>query len=211
MDKTAVRFARWSWIAAMTVLAPASVRAQTPVDTADAPPVCNRRGRVHRMFHHTAHTVQDKIGRLSRQFHRAAARLLHQRTIRASRSPRPTRTALRSTIAISCRERLRSRRPEHHDTTSWQIGCPAGRGRILIEWTPEQPELAEARRLAVVDTLQRAGQPALAERVVIGPSPYPGARGVEAANNYTNTVLRSQMAGQGFALPPTESASMGVR
>ncbi len=84
-------------------------------------------------------------------------------------------------------------------------------GPITVEWTPEHPAIAEARRLVVVETMLKAGQPALADRVVIGPSPYPGAVGIEAANNYTNTVIRSQTAAQSFILPPAESASMGVR
>jgi hypothetical protein len=51
----------------------------------------------------------------------------------------------------------------------------------------------------------------MAERVVIGPSPYPGAMGVEAASQATNTIFRNQSGAQTFPLPPTESASMGVR
>jgi hypothetical protein len=35
--------------------------------------------------------------------------------------------------------------------------------------------------------------------------------GVEAINNFTNTVTRAQMAATGFGLPPTETASMGGR
>ena len=56
-----------------------------------------------------------------------------------------------------------------------------------------------------------AGQPMLAERVVIGPSPYPGAMGVDAANNITNTINRGRLRPATFPLPPTVSASMGVR
>ncbi len=83
-------------------------------------------------------------------------------------------------------------------------------GPITVEWTPEQPALAEQRRQAVLETMQKAGVPILADRVVIGPSPYPGAMGVEAVNNIGNTILRSQAAAAVFPLPPTETAATGV-
>jgi hypothetical protein len=84
-------------------------------------------------------------------------------------------------------------------------------GPIHIEWTPDQPALAQARRLAVLATLERAGRPVEAGRVVIGPSPYPGALGIDAINNFGTTLMRTQAAGQTFTLPPSESASIGVR
>ena len=60
-------------------------------------------------------------------------------------------------------------------------------GPIFVEWTPDQPELAESRRRAVLDDARRRPASAMpAERVVIGPSPYPGATGIEAINNYDN-------------------------
>ena len=88
---------------------------------------------------------------------------------------------------------------------------PGWLGPITVEWTPEQPELALARRQAVIEVLKRQSQPILADRVVISPSPYPGAMGIEAAHNFGNTIIRSQMSAPAFTLPPTESAAMGVR
>jgi hypothetical protein len=87
---------------------------------------------------------------------------------------------------------------------------PGWLGPLSIEWTPDQPALAQARRQAILDAMQRAGRRVLAERVVIMPSPYPGALGTEAANNYANTVIRSQQAAQTFPLPPIETAATGV-
>ena len=84
-------------------------------------------------------------------------------------------------------------------------------GPIYVEWTPDQPELAEARRRAILDTLAAAGSPMPAERVVIGPSPYPGAIGTEAIGNYNNMLGRNQSASLGLPLPPTFSSSMGIR
>ena len=59
--------------------------------------------------------------------------------------------------------------------------------------------------------LQQSGQPIIPERVVVGPSPYPGGLGIEPANFYHNMTIRSQMASPAFSLPPSESAAMGVR
>jgi hypothetical protein len=83
-------------------------------------------------------------------------------------------------------------------------------GPITVEWTPDQPELATLRRQAVLESLRNVGTPILADRVVIGPSPYPGARGVEAVNMNGNTILRNQSAGTVFPLTPTETAATGV-
>ena len=66
---------------------------------------------------------------------------------------------------------------------------------VIVEWTPDEPGLAQARRRAVLATFQRAGRSMPAERVVIGPSPYPGAMGLEAGNNFGNVVTRTQQAG----------------
>jgi hypothetical protein len=69
----------------------------------------------------------------------------------------------------------------------------------------------QSRRQAVLATLAKLGRPIVAERVTIGPSPSPGAMGVEAANNFANIVIRSQAASANFPLTPTESSSIGVR
>jgi hypothetical protein len=162
------------------------------------------------MFHHAAHTVQDKMVGYPENFVEPPLGYYvnEQLAVQVAKAD-PHRFTLYHTDFL----------PE---TTSFSpIGAsrynimatrmPGWAGPITIEWTPERPELAEARRLAVVDTLLKAGQPAVASRVVIAPSPYPGARGIEAGHNFANTVSRGQLAAQGFVLPPTESASMGVR
>jgi hypothetical protein len=87
---------------------------------------------------------------------------------------------------------------------------PSWMGPIAVEWTPDQPALAQERRKTVLATMQRAGQPIGGERVVVIPSPYPGGVGTEAANNYANTILRGASAPAAYPLPPTESASTGV-
>src|SRR4029077_18948859 len=65
---------------------------------------------------------------------------------------------------------------------------PGWMGPVVIEWSPEQEGLAESRRVAVVSAFQRFGLPVIPERVVIGPSPYPGGLGEDAVN-YHNTMI----------------------
>ena len=88
---------------------------------------------------------------------------------------------------------------------------PGWIGPVTVEWTPDEPGVAEARRLAVVATLQRAGRPLSPDRVVIGPSVYPGTRGVEAANDYQNILTRAQQGAAAYSLSPAAGAYGGVQ
>jgi hypothetical protein len=82
-------------------------------------------------------------------------------------------------------------------------------GPVVVEWSPDRPGLAEARRAAVVAALQGAGLPVIPERVVIGPSPYPGMLGTDAANNYNAMIIRDQRAPATYSLTPTAGAGFG--
>jgi hypothetical protein len=211
---TTVHRVVWSGITAVVVFAAAPAGAQTvagPETAANpgAPPVCNRRGRLHRMFHHSAHTLHDKFVGYPETFRepplgyyvneqfgvQVAKANTHRFTL--YRSDFLPGTSLFSPSGASRFNIMSSR-------------IPAWMGPITVEWTPDQPALAEQRRQAILETMQRAGQPILADRVVIGPSPYPGAMGTEAANNFGNTITRSQGAAPFFPLPPTETAATGV-
>lgn len=86
---------------------------------------------------------------------------------------------------------------------------PAWPGPVVIEWTPENPALAEARRAAILTTLHGAGIPIPAERVAIGPSPYPGLYGTDAANNYDTLIIRDTEAPRTYSLTPTSTATFG--
>src|SRR5262245_21387504 len=63
MDVRATRGASWFGAVVLAgMMVPGA--ADQPPDTAAGPPgvsVCHRRGRLHRMFHHTAHTLEDKF------------------------------------------------------------------------------------------------------------------------------------------------------
>jgi hypothetical protein len=204
----------------MAILAVAFARdaaAQSPgtPGAPDAPaspaaPVCTRRGRLHRMFHHTAHTLQDDFIGYPETFVEPplGAYVNRQFAVQVSKADPHRFTVYRSDF-LPGTDRFS---PIGASRFNLMYARLAGwSGPILVEWTPDRPELAESRRQAVLATLAAAGQPMPAERVLIGPSPYPGAMGVEAINNFTNTIGRSQSGSLGFPLPPAFSSSMGVR
>jgi hypothetical protein len=83
---------------------------------------------------------------------------------------------------------------------------PQWLGPVLIEWSPDYPGLAEARRAAVLETLQKVGVAMIPERVVIAPSPYSGLLGVDANQNYINMINRDNQAPQGLPLTPASNS-----
>lgn len=210
MSKPMGSRAWWSCAVLLASLAAGETRAQTPDDSTDSTPVCTRTGPIHRLFHHSAHTLQDKLvgypdtfkepplgSFVNEQFAMQVAKAdVHRFTLYRT-DFLPGTNQFSPTGASRFNIMLRG-------TSSWP-------GPITVEWTPDLPGLAESRRLAVLATLQRLGRPIVAERVTIGPSPYPGMMGVEASNNFTNTILRTQSAAPTFALPPIESAASGAR
>jgi hypothetical protein len=195
-------------IAVVSVAAAASASAQT-VDDPGAAPVCNRRGPLHRMFHHSAHSFQDKFVGYPNTFIEPPLGYYvnEQLTVQVAKANTHRFTFYRSDFLPGTNAFSPA------GASRWNVmfaRMPAWTGPITVEWTPDEPALAEQRRQAVIATLQQAGQPILADRVVIAPSPYPGAVGIEAANNFGNTVQRGQAAAPFFPLPPTESAASGV-
>ena len=82
-------------------------------------------------------------------------------------------------------------------------------GPLVVEWAPDQPGLSESRRGAGVAALQGAGLPVVPERVIIGPSPYPGGLGADAVNYYNNMITRDQAAAATYTLTPTSSSGFG--
>ncbi len=212
MTKATLRIIRWSCAAGTFWLAPAIARAQAPAPPPGQPAVCQRRGPIHRLFHHSAHTLQDTmIGYpqtfiepplgyyVNEQFTVQVAKAdLHRFTLYRS-DFLPGTTAF-SPAGASRFNIMRTR------VAGWV-------GPIIVEWMPEQPALAQAQRAAVLASLNEAGIPIAGERVVIAPSAYPGGRGIEAVDNNTNTIMRHQLSATptAYQLPPAESAAMGVR
>jgi hypothetical protein len=84
-------------------------------------------------------------------------------------------------------------------------------GPILIEWSPDQPGLAESRRDAVFAMLQGTGISVIPEQVVVGPSPFPGLYGNYAAGTITALFSRDILAPTNYSLTPTTvSGSYGT-
>ncbi len=210
MDKQRAISVGWSCIAASALAAASGgAGASRRSSTLARPPACSRQGRLHRLVSPFGAYDRGQDHRLSREFRRAAARAITSTSNSRCRSPRPTRIGSRSTAAISCREQTCSRRPEHRGTTSWRLECRAGWVRSRSNGLPSSPNWLRRGARRSSRGCIKAGQPILRDRVVIAPSPYPGAMGIEAANNFNNTIVRSQQAATNFPLPPTESAAIG--
>jgi hypothetical protein len=172
--------------------------------------VCERGGPIHRLFHHSAHTLQDKFVGYPNTFAEPPLGffLTEQLNLQIAKAD-PHRFTLYRTDFLPGTNVLSPIGASRFNIMAPRV-C-AWPGLVIIEWTPDQPAVAEARREAVLAMLKHSGQPIIPERVVIGPSPYPGGLGIEPANFYNNMTIRSQMAAPAFALPPIESAATGVR
>jgi hypothetical protein len=93
--------------------------------------------------------------------------------------------------------------------TTMAARLPCWMGPIYVEWTPDKPGLADQRKTALVALLQKTGLPVVSERVVVGPSPYPGMIGADANNAYQNLILRDQLAPLNYSYTPTSTSNFG--
>jgi hypothetical protein len=84
---------------------------------------------------------------------------------------------------------------------------PGWLGPLVVEGTPDQPGLAEARRHAVLATLASLGQVVVPERVMIGPMLYPGTLGTDGANYYNVMITRDLAAPSSYTLSPNSVSS----
>jgi hypothetical protein len=220
MDDRKKPIARRAWAAMLTSLVACEAAAQPPAPpgapgdpgapAAPAGPVCTRRGRLHRMWHHTAHTLQDDFIGYPQTFVEPplGSYINRQFAVQVSKAD-AHRFTVYQTDFLPGTDRFSPIGASRFNLMYGRLA--AWHGPIFVEWTPDQPELAEARRQAILATLAAAGSPLPAERVVIGPSPYPGGIGTEAAVHFNNMVTRSADAIVAFPLPPIESARMGIR
>jgi hypothetical protein len=79
---------------------------------------------------------------------------------------------------------------------------------VVIERTPEMPELAEARRMFVLQALAQGPFPVPPERVLVSAPPTPGLRGFEAEIIYRNQIGVTRSAGT--PLPASQDVGTGV-
>jgi hypothetical protein len=217
MDDRRHPIARWATAAMLSALLASDATAQPPAATGDPPPpgapagpVCTRRGRLHRMLHHVHHTLEDDFIGYAPTFVEPplGAYINRQFAVQVSKAD-AHRFTVYQTDFLPGTDRFSPMGAARFNRMFGRLtGWP---GPILVDWSPDHPAVAEARRQAILATLAAAGRPMPADRVLIGPSPYPGALGTEAAGHYNNTVTRSEAAVVAFPLPPNVSANMGVR
>ncbi len=173
-------------------------------------PACERRGPIHRLFHHSAHTLQDKfIGYPDAFVEPPLGFFINEQLSLQVGKADTHRFTLYRTDFLPGTNVLSPIGASRFNIMLKRVG--AWPGPVTIEWTPDQPAVAEAHRQAVLAMLHQTGQPVIPERVIVGPSPYPGGLGIEPAHFYNNMTIRSQMASPAFALPPIESSASGVR
>jgi hypothetical protein len=223
MDDRTSPIAAWWWAAILAGVFACEVWAQAPAPPVDpavagapAPsgdpsaPVCTRRGRLHRMFHHTAHTVQDDfIGDPQTFVEPPLGSYINRQFATQVSKADPHRFTIYHTDFLPDSDRFSPIGASRFNLMYTRLA--GWSGPIFVEWTPDQPELAESRRQAILATLAAAGSPIPAERVLVGPPLNPGASGVDAINNYNNMVGRGQSAALTFPLPPAFSSTMGIR
>jgi hypothetical protein len=202
------------WLGSLILLGLISAPAMAQAPALSAPeqqgPVCHRRGPIHRMVHHVEHSLEDNfIGRPENFVEPPVGYYVNEQFAVQVAKADPHRFTLYRSDFIAGTDRFSPMGASRFNIMFRKL--PAWPGPVTVEWTPDQPGLANARRVAVLATLEKAGHPLPPERVLIGPSAYPGASAIEAANNYGNVLGRSQNAAMGFPLPPAESASSGVR
>lgn len=177
----------------------------------EAQPVQGRRvGPLRRLFRHTGYTIHDKfIGRPDLFIDPPVGFSVRESfAVNEARAEQHRFTLYRSdflagtnTLSPTGADRL----------TNLACRLHAWPGPLVIEWTPDAPELAGVRRNAVVALLEQAGVPVDPGRVVVGPSAYHGQLGPDAANNYDAWLYRDQLAPITYTLPPTDTSTFGSR
>ncbi len=201
METTKVRFARWSCMAiAIGLAAGAAVARAQPPDAVPGPQAQERKGILHRWLHHSAATLQDKWIGYPETFNMPPITYFvrEQMTMQVAKADPHRFTLYRDDFLPGTNQ--------FSPTGAYRFNLMYSRlaswlGPVVVEWTPDEPGLAESRRQAILLTMQKAGQPIVPERVLIGPSRYPGAMGTEASNNFNTVLVRSSQAG--ITYPPT--------
>jgi hypothetical protein len=191
------------WSTGVVVVGLTACRAlgQSPVASRPAEPVCRRQGALHRMFHHASHTVHERFIGDPNTFREPplGSYLREQFSVQVAKADQH-RFMLYKSDFLPGENRFSPTGASRFNLMYGRL--PGWIGPITIEWTPEEPALAESRRKVVLETLARAGRPLPAERVVVGPSAYPGQMGTEAVNNQGNIISRSQAASATYSLTP---------
>lgn len=195
-----------SGVLAATVLAQAPVPPTGPGPRVDCPPP---KGPIRRAVHHVGRVLQDNFVGYPQEFVEPPPGFrLNEAFGTMQGKANVHRFTLYRTDFLDGSADLSPSGAARFNLMATRVG--GWLGPIVIEWSPDQPGLAEARRSAVVAALQGAGLPVIPERVVIGPSPYPGLLGTDAANNFNVMIIRDQSAPANYSLTPTAGAGFGA-
>jgi hypothetical protein len=203
----------WSTGAALAMtmgLAAGRAWAQPPELPRPASAPYERTGFFHRFLRHSAHTIHDRFIGYPETFIEPPLGyyMKEQMTMQVAKAD-PHRFTLYRSDFLPGTDRFSPTGASRFNLMYSRL--QGWMGPIIVEWTPDEPGVADSRRQAVLATLQRAGRPIGAERVVIGPSPYPGANisglaGHEGANNLNNLIIRSQQAALTYPPSPQSGA-----
>ena len=188
----------------------ASAWAQAPVPPTGAAPkvVCETGGPVRRAARHTYNVLQDNFIGYPQEFVEPPPGFYIAETYSLMNAKaNPHRFTLYRSDFLDGTNRLSPNGASRFNLMAKRMG--GWLGPVVIEWSPDQPGLAETRKQAVLALLSSAGTPVVPERVVIGPSPYPGLYGTDAANNHSIMITRDQAAPSSYSFTPTSGAGFG--
>ncbi len=207
------RRSRKFWLAtAAAGIAPGWTLAQEPVPVAPTGPVpaarCRPAGPRRGLVRHIGFAIHDRfIGDPLEFIEAPHGFYLHEHTSIMKAKAAPHAFTLYQSDFVDDSTTLSPAGAQRLTLMGRRLACWLG--PVVVEWTPERPELAEARRAAIVATLSAARLPVDDTRVVVGPSPYPGLPGTDAVANYNNLILRDATAAQTFSLTPSSTATLG--
>ena len=180
----------------------ASVFAQPPVGPTNSV-VCKPESRLRSKLKHTYHVLQDNFIGYPDQFIEPPLGFYVNQTFTTMKAKAdPHKFTLYKSDFLAGTAKLSPVGASRFNLMASRL--PGWIGPITIEWSPDEPELAQARRDAIVGYIQMAQMPISPDRVVIGASRYPGTYGGDATNFYGNLSVRNQAAGSNFSLSPTQ-------
>src|SRR3954453_9349144 len=135
----------WSSLAMTTGLIAGYVRAQSPDGSASPPEVCHRTGPIHRMLHHSAHTLHDKFIGAPENFIEPPLGfyIKEQFAMQVSKADNH-RFMLYKSDFLPGTDRFSPTGAARFNLMYSRL--PGWIGPVTVEWTPDEPRVAEARR-----------------------------------------------------------------
>ncbi len=205
------RFGRAGVLALTTSVITATAWAQDPAPPPPAGVSCEQDGvgPVRRALRHAGRALQDGLIGYPQEFYEPPLGSYVNGSFRTMKAKAdPHRFTLYKTDFLVGESRFSPTGATRFNLMASRLA--AWPGPVAIEWSPDQPGLAESRRAAVVAALQRARLPVTPDRVVIAPSPFPGGLGADAVINYNVMIQRDGGAPAAYTLTPTSASGFGA-